>query len=308
MSKKRKFHVIFSGMMIIMSLIIIFALSHKKSLVLGNSKNELVASAEITVDHTKTSDGDYPADASIEEVIQGVMAEFNVLDDQVSIVYESLKKGNDYRLNEDDLVTAASTIKVGIAAIFVDQIVAGNLTWDSELPYYDSYYESGDGAITNSEKQYAYTVEELIDQMLTYSDNTATNILAFYYRDTFSDYRQAILDFSGETDIPLEAFENNETTADILAAILKRLTEDERYQPIIDVMLQAQDGFRLKQYVTTGMAAKYGSYGAWQHDTGIYYEDEEAVYLLVVLTYGLENVDEFMGELNYQIKEWQQLQ
>ena len=51
--------------------------------------------------------------------------------------------------------------------------------------------------MTNSEKKAAYTVEELVYEMLTHSDNTATNTLAFYYIDNVGDYWYDVTQMSG---------------------------------------------------------------------------------------------------------------
>ena len=52
------------------------------------------------------------------------------------------------------------------------------------------------------------------------------------------------------------------------------------------------------------MATKYGQYNNVYHDTGIYYENGQPVYTLVLMTIDVGMVDTFMGELNLRINEW----
>lgn len=312
MGKKRKFQVLLVAIVLLLSIVLVVRLSNTDDSG-RNSVSSVIISSDIELEESGTEveseaepESLYDADTTAAEVIERVMNEYEVYPDQVSIVYRGLQNGDQYLLNEEEIFYAASTIKVAIAAIYVDLIEQGSLGWKSEIPYSDSYYEEGEGDITNLEKMSAYPVDELIYQMLIYSDNTATNVLAAYYTSTFEDYRSAIYELSGVEYIDPELYEGNYITAEVLAQILLIISENDRYDSIVEIMKEAQTGYRLKQYVSEGMAAKYGSYEEWQHDTGIYYDGETPVYLLVVLTNGVGNVDEFMGDLNLQINEWQE--
>lgn len=238
---------------------------------------------------------------AIAEVVQGLLDEYGTTPDQVSIVYYDLQNGNQYLLNEEAIFYAASTTKVAVAGIYIDLMEQGLLNWDSELPYYDSYYEEGNGEITNSEKRLAYPVDELIYQMLTYSDNTATNILEEYYTDTFGDYCTAVIKFSEIENPSSELYQGNYATGVLLAETLVKVAENDQYEAITDIMKEAQTGYRLKEYISEGVAAKYGSYDGWEHDIGIFYDGDAPEYVLVVLTNDMGDVDEFIGELSLQI-------
>lgn len=242
---------------------------------------------------------------ALQDVLLAVMNEYDVTPDQVAISYYNFQQKEVYVLNEDWVMNAASTTKVATAMLFSDLIWQGVLDWDSELPYSDSYYEEGEGAVTNSEKKAAYTIEELVYEMLTYSDNTATNVLALYYMDNIGDYWYDVTQMSGLDVTDPEVTAGNYTTADIMAHTLIQAVENEQYATIIGIMRDAQADFRLKQFVSNDMAAKYGSFGPYQHDIGIYFEGETPVYVIAVLTKNVANVDEFIGKLNLRLLEWQ---
>ena len=243
--------------------------------------------------------------SAVEEVVMAVMNEYGVSPEQVAISYYHFQQDDAYVLNEDWMMNAASTTKVATAMLFSDLIWQGVLDWDSELPYSDSYYEEGEGAVTNSEKRATYTIEELVYEMLTYSDNTATNVLALYYMDTIGDYWYDVTQVSGLDVTDPEVTEGNFATTDIMAHTLIQAVENERYATIIGIMREAQADFRLKQFVSNDMAAKYGSFGPYQHDIGIYFEGETPVYVIAVFTENVMNVDEFIGQLNLRLIEWQ---
>lgn len=242
---------------------------------------------------------------NIEDVLMTVMEEYGVKSDQVAISYYHLHQEDEYQLNEERMMNAASTTKVATAMLFSDLIWQGVLDWDSQLPYSDSYYEEGEGAVTNSEKKASYTIEELVYEMLTYSDNTATNVLALYYMDNMGDYWYDMTQMSGLDVTNPEVMEGNFTTANIMAHTLMQAVENERYATIVEIMRDAQADFRLKQFVSNDMAAKYGSFGPYQHDIGIYFEGETPVYVVAVFTENVANVDEFIGQLNLRLLEWQ---
>ncbi|MGP6145746.1 serine hydrolase [Jeotgalibaca sp. A122] len=243
--------------------------------------------------------------ATVAETINDIMVYFDVDENQIAIAYYDFVDGEHYYLNADQAMYAASTTKVAIAALYADLIENGIMDWDSKLPYYDSYYESGEGAVTNAEKEDAYPVDELILEMLIHSDNTATNVLAFYYIENFSGdfekYRQAIAGLSGLDDLPDIVYTENYATARMLEQTLIHVANNDAYTFIIETMMEAQEGFRLKELVSVGMAAKYGSSEQWNHDMGIYYEDGVPIYAIVVMTEDVLEADEFMGILNFYL-------
>lgn len=243
--------------------------------------------------------------SAVEEVVMAVMNEYGVSPEQVAISYYHFQQDDAYVLNEDWMMNAASTTKVATAMLFSDLIWQGDLAWDSELPYNESYYEAGEGAVTNSEKKAAYTVEELVYEMLTHSDNTATNTLAFYYIDNVGDYWYDVTQMSGLDITNPEIMEGNFATTDIMAHTLMRAVENEQYATVVAIMRNAQADFRLKMFVSNDMAAKYGSFGAYQHDIGVYFEGDTPLYVVAVFTESVPNVDAFIGQLNLRLLEWQ---
>lgn len=246
----------------------------------------------------------------IRDIVTQTIQEFQLDANAISIAYTDLVTGDEFFLNEHVSMHAASTTKVATAALYVDLIENGELDWNSELPYNDAYYEDGAGDITNEPKRDYYPIEELIYQMLYYSDNTAWNMLIQYYYDNFGDFQQGLLDLGHIAPIDDDLWLVNYADAELLNNILLHVASHEKYRPITRIMLEAQEGRLLKSHVKQGMATKYGQYEDIYHDTGIYFNNKnQPQYTIVVMTHDIylnESgiADDFMGILNARLKEW----
>lgn len=276
------------------------AIEAKKQPDLGDGdKNS--ESAELIIGRT----ADYSEYDNVDQVIDGLIKEFGFEEFRVGIAYNNLATDESYYLNENMARHAASTNKLGTAVLFVDLIEAGDLTWKSSLPASAANIEEGNGMITNNPPQASYTLEDLMMNLIVYSDNTAWNIMTTYYYNNIGDYREALIQKSGIKNIPPALLENhNYATPKMLENYLKMIAQKPKYKKIVGFMKEAQEGLRFKLYVDQGMATKYGQYDDGYHDTGIYFENGKPIYTLALMTYGLGSIDEFMGQLNLRINEW----
>ena len=238
--------------------------------------------------------------ASIDELIEATMAEFEVDESQVSLQYTNFKTGESYTINESTFQTAASTIKLPLAVMYVDAIEEGYVDWDTEVTYTYADYEEGDGTITAAVA--SGTIEDLIANALMYSDNTATNMLIRYYNELYGSetYKTSI---ASSVDVAIdEAFySDNVASAELLSAYYDLLATDGAYQPLVD----ASPDRLFTTYVNSSlMANKYGNYGTALNDGGIYYENDEAQYSLVALTDGLTDGTGFLENLNLRVNQY----
>lgn len=248
--------------------------------------------------------------ASIDELIEATMAEFGVDESQVSLQYTNFKTDESYTINESTFQTAASTIKLPLAVMYVDAIEEGYVDWDTEVTYTYADYEEGDGTITaavaSGTGQAAYTIEDLIANALMYSDNTATNMLIRYYNELYGSetYKTSI---ASSVDVAIdEAFySDNVASAELLSAYYDLLATDDTYQVLVDYLLDASPDRLFTTYVNSSlMANKYGNYGTSLNDGGIYYENDEAQYSLVALTDGLTDGTGFLENLNLRVNQY----
>lgn len=250
----------------------------------------------------------FAQESTVQTLVYQTLDEFGLDPDMISIAYTDLVTGDEFFLNEHISMHAASTTKVATAVLYVDLIDSGELAWESELPYYDAFYEEGDGDITNGPKQDFYPIKDLVYQMLYYSDNTAWNILLAYYYENYGDFQQSLLELGHSQLFDDNLFIVNYADAELLNNILLHVATDKKYLPITQIMLKAQEGMLLKAHLKQGMATKYGQYEDIYHDTGIYFNDKnQPQYTIVVMTHDIylsESgiADEFMGTLNERLK------
>lgn len=268
--------------------------------------NEEVDSSDLDDEQLNSNDDelDYGAFETVEQLIWHDIDAYGMDSDYLSISYHDFTSGEEFHLNADQPSHGASTNKVGTAVLYADLINEGILSWESPLPFSASWFEEGAGDITASPDQSSYTVYDLVYQSLFYSDNTAWNTLINNYYNSFGDFQTNLIELSGLEVTDGELYNLNYATTRMLNEILIRVASDENYQPIVDIMLAAQDGIYLKMYVSEGMAAKYGQYDEGFHDTGIYYDQDVPAYTIAVMSHELGPIDYFLGDLNLHLKQY----
>lgn len=107
-------------------------------------------------------------------------------------------KGLSY--NTEQTYFSACTIKIGYILSCCKQIDAGLFSKDTVLTYQERHYHRGSGQIRNSPYGSTYTVEYLITQCLSISDNVAYTMLAEHFG---YDYYNNMVNELGCTSINL---------------------------------------------------------------------------------------------------------
>lgn len=251
---------------------------------------------------------DFDAYKNTANVIDATLTEYGVNSSEISLAYYDFHNGEHYYINGDTFFTAASVSKVSLAALYVDLLESGEYSLSSELPYSESLFEAGDGKVTNQPTKAAYTIEELISEAIIRSDNTAMNILKSAYESENGNYREDVLDFIG-VDAEDEIFDEykaaNVSSAHLVEQVLIKIAEDNKYQDLTNLMTQTTPTQLFTKYVNGEMMAnKFGRYSDSVNDSGIYYENGQPQYCLVVLTDNVENADQFLEVMNLRVNQW----
>lgn len=241
-----------------------------------------------------------------QEIIDQHQEVQGIPDNNYSISYENLITKEVYNYRENDLTVVASTSKMLTAIIYIDLIEERKIKSDSPITYSSAYYQAGAGAITaDAGNQSHYPLDEVIEEMIIHSDNTATMMLKNHYRNNFGNYEKKVQELLRlrEEDISQYDLSWNRLNTRYLKEGLKMVSDSSDYEELIQLMLEAEQPFFLSTYVDENMAVKYGQLGDGQHDIGIYYIEEKPIYLLSVLTDQLtrEQADEFMGGINLNL-------
>lgn len=264
--------------------------------------------SEVEEPSTPEFSQDYSEFETIDDLVISTINEFELNPDAVSVAYHNYQTQTDYAYNEREPMLVGSTTKVGVARLYADLIAEGAMTFQTELPYSDSLYEPGAGRVTNGEKKATYPLYELFYYSLSQSDNTAFNILFSYYQQIYGNVQQSLMNLS---ELPFdhpEATTNNMADAQMLLNILIPIATEDKYSYILTSLSGNTQAEYFKQYIQEGMFTKYGSINGSLHDTGIYFEEGEPIYALVVLTNGQGNVDEFLATMNLRMNEWSKYQ
>ncbi|MGX7140663.1 serine hydrolase [Facklamia languida] len=273
---------------------------------LSGSSSKESQEIDAVQDETPNLSGiDYSQYQNISEVIRSLIKEYDLPEKNLGIVYENRITNERFYLNENKAAYAASTNKVGLATLYIDQIYKGTIDWQTKLPASPKSFQAGDGLISNSPLKSSYDLEDLMFNLIVYSDNTAWRIMLDYYNDHYGDVKKSLLKASKIDPLSKPLIDNyNYATPNLLNTFLNKIADSSRYDKLKDFMLEAQPHLRFKLYHDEGMATKYGQYNNVYHDTGIYYENGQPVYTLVLMTIDVGMVDTFMGELNLRINEW----
>lgn len=203
------------------------------------------------------------------------------IDGEIAVTYLDLATGQETSINGEQTFVAASTTKVPLVMLISDQIAAGNLSWEQEIPYQEAFFESGTGTIQN-DIQPDYTVEELTELVITVSDNIAKNMLY----DLVGGYETGVKDWYVTY---LKRLSNGENTissanmAKLLAILNAHAADNQGYQNLIKDMQQTIFNERLATENTVNQVAhKIGTNDTYVHDVGIFYGEHP--YILTVYT------------------------
>lgn len=98
-----------------------------------------------------------------------------------SVEIYSLDDGPIYRYNTDSEFFCASLIKLPYAVFVCQQLSSGVRSLDQTFTYTYQWYTGGSGVIKDSAYGSVYTIGQLLDYVLRYSDNIAYDMLVYLF-------------------------------------------------------------------------------------------------------------------------------
>jgi len=236
----------------------------------------------------------------LDKAMKNIISQYKA-NNEIGIVYKNFSTG--YRFSEDDerYFSAASTIKVVYAMKIYDRINAGEIRKDDDIKYDPKYLEEGAGEITNQEKKDSYKLDYVIQNMIQYSDNTATKML-IGNTATATDVLVKYFATLGITLPPTEA-EKNRITPKMMEAVWTKLyNERDKYQDLIRYLEASSDNEWIKQGIPNKkIASKYGGIDANMHDTAIVFGNQD--YMLLIYTNDLKNSAKGIIDISREINQ-----
>ena len=210
----------------------------------------------------------------------------------IGLIYYNLSSYKKISINNNMIFTAASTYKVGLNLLFYHLASIGEINLNDYISYDSSDYEEGTGILSSKSSIESYTIQELLDLSITYSDNIATNMLARHLgghaviREKL--YNLLEIDFS-------------EIELSILNYIYQNISNI-NFSHLIDVLTKTEFHTRLDKYIPQEIVAhKVGSYDSYIHDVGIVLTDNP--YILIIYTYDVDNAEEKITQISKAIYE-----
>lgn len=240
----------------------------------------------------------------------------------VSVYYRNLNNGNWFGINEQELFSPASLMKTPLLLVYLKKIEQDPSVWDKKILYREDPTEAMYRQNIQPEKTLVdgqeYTIRELMEYMIVYSDNKASVLLE--KNINLEDYKKAFTD--NEILFPEiidGKFDNNLKVVDYARffRVLFNASYVNKELSNYALWLLTQVDFTkwLVAWVddTTVIAHKFGERGIiWQngteekqlHDCGIVYYPEHP-YILCVMTrgYDLVKLEEIVSRVSRSIYE-----
>jgi len=217
---------------------------------------------------------------------------------------------------ENTKIRAASDIKLFIMATAFQQISEGNLSLSDRYELTDTDKVGGTGIVQSMQTGTSLTYKDLLNYMITQSDNTAANIIVDKVGGLSavnSEINQLGLD---HTDMQRKLMDqdalnegrDNYTTAKDLGLFLTRLYQhkvvSEKYdKQMLDIMSNDSNHTKLPSRINTDVVTVYNKTGEYdkygvQNDAAIFKRDNKA-FVIVVMSENGEEADQksAMGDL-----------
>ena len=249
---------------------------------------------ESTSENTKLSE------TELNETFDNIIEQYKG-NNEIGIVYKNFSTGYKYSQEENNYFTAASTIKVVYAMRIYDRIRNGEVSEDADIYYNPNHLEEGNGQITNNNKKNSYKLDYVIQNMIQYSDNTATNMLVGD-SVTAADLLIKYFNSLGVNLLMEEAQKNRVTPAMMEVVWTKLYNERDKYSKLIKYLEDSEAGEVIKEGIPNKkIASKYGAIEANYHETAIVFGDKD--YILLIYTNKLNNSKQAIKDISKKIDE-----
>jgi beta-lactamase class A len=207
--------------------------------------------------------------------------------DQVSIYYEQLNSGANISINKNLRLFPASLTKLPLAIVVAKKVEEKEWQWDTKLTVEQSDIDSGSGGLYKTVKPGdQLSIDSLLMQLVTNSDNTAQNILL---RSVQKDDLDEIITEVGLEDLfDAQGYISAKEYSRLLRVLYtSSYLERVHSQKILELMAQENFHDYLSQGIPSDVtfAHKFGENRAQGifADSGIVYQDNHPFMITVIL-------------------------
>jgi len=229
-----------------------------------------------------------------------------------SVYYRDLNNGPWFGINEKKLFTPASLLKVPIMMAFYNtaenqpDILNKKIKYDKQINPLTEYFSPSQ----TIQKGQTYTIDELINRMIIYSDNYALDLLGQQVNDGFADKVTKDLGINTPTAETPESYISVKNYASLFRVLYNSSYLNANYS---EKALELLAKVEFKQGITKGLpenidvAHKFGEReledkSVQLHDCGIIYYPNHP-YLLCIMTRGSDykNLSSVIGQISAAI-------
>lgn len=217
---------------------------------------------------------------------------------EVGLFVKDLRSGRTFEYNADNLFVSASLIKVPIMAATFQAVKEGKIDLASKLRFNRRYRREGAGKIRYAQNGTLFSLDRLVQDMMKYSDNTATAMLVDqlgyeYLNDCFGKFgfettriNPMGMSLSNRIDPTLDNYTTPREMAVFLEKIYRyQINTPELSERMVQIMKGVNSRNRLARYLPRDwqLAHKTGLLRRNCHDVGIVYTPR-GDYIICVLT------------------------
>jgi beta-lactamase class A len=237
----------------------------------------------------------------LEQSLQEYVNSLTQNNSEISLYIKDLSTEYEIKINSDKEIPSASLVKIPIMAAVYELAEKGDLSLNEKLTYKKKYRCGGSGIIKRSRYGTKFTIRELVELMITLSDNVATHMLIdrigiknlnkifkeLGLKNTNID--RFVMDLQAR-DKGIE----NYTTAEDIGLLLEKiyrgkLVSKEASVEMLLIMLKQRISDRIPKKLPTQVAVahKTGLMKDVCHDAGIVYTNN-GDFIICVLTHNIK--------------------
>ncbi len=212
-----------------------------------------------------------------------ISSEFNNFHQEAGIVIIDLPSDNKIAINDSQLFPSASMVKIPVMASCIYAASQGKMDLNQNIELKTRFKVSGSGILKNYANETKFTINKIIEIMIAYSDNTATNMLINYVGfDTFNEYfkklglkntnlSRKMMDFKSRK----EGIENYTTAGDLVYLLQEiysnKFINEECSKKCLEILKKQKIRDRIPAKLPAGIvvAHKTGLEDGICHDAGI---------------------------------------
>ncbi len=241
-----------------------------------------------------------PAVEGLARLIEAYLADRDLLDSNISIVYENLVTDERYTYRGDARYDAASTVKVPMGMVVYQLMHEEVFPHDLKIKYEACNQFLGDG-YTMAPEGSLLGIRDLIENAIRFSGNTSTSsIFNYFYKN--GNYIHDVMDWR----LGMHYSNDNSMSANEGIRLMEELYHNPHgvagYNELVDFMKTTTWRYYFTRHLEgVEIAHKYGLYSSAMNELGIVYAAEPYAFAIYTSEHGGYV---FWPELGWLIHQW----